>query len=196
MAGEAAYHQDPDARRSRRSRRHGCDIYEQRGRSWPSSMARPAPVPAIGTKIAGGTANFMEGPSAPPTYIFPFISPQVCSTMNYGQFTYLMYRPLYWFGNNNTPTVDPNYSIGNPPTFSNGDKTVTVTLKHWMWSDGEQVTSRDVEFWMNLMFAEKDNWCDYTPGYFPDNVVSISLPELHDGRVPHEAGLQPDLVPL
>jgi peptide/nickel transport system substrate-binding protein len=134
------------------------------------------PVPASGTRIAGGTAYFMEGPSAPPTYIFPFISPQVCSTMNYGQFTYLMYRPLYWFGNNNTPTVDPNYSIANPPTFTNGDKTVTVTLKHWMWSDGEQVTSRDVEFWMNLMFAEKDNWCDYTPGYFPDNVASIAYP--------------------
>ncbi len=96
--------------------------------------------------------------------------------MNYGQLTYLMYRPLYWFGNNNTPTVDPNYSIANPPTFSNGDKTVTVTLKHWMWSDGEQVTSRDVEFWMNMMFAEKDNWCDYTPGYFPDNVASMSYP--------------------
>jgi peptide/nickel transport system substrate-binding protein len=133
-------------------------------------------VPASGTKIAGGTAYFQEGPAAPPTYIFPFISPQVCSTMNYGQLTYMMYRPLYWFGNNNSPTVDPSYSIANPPTFSGGGKTVTVTLKHWMFSDGEQVTSRDVEFWMNLMFAEKDNWCDYTPGYFPDNVASMSYP--------------------
>ena len=35
--------------------------------------------------------------------------------MNYGQFTYLMYRPLYWFGNNNSPTVDYNYTIGNKP---------------------------------------------------------------------------------
>jgi peptide/nickel transport system substrate-binding protein len=133
-------------------------------------------VPATGTKIAGGTAYFQEGPSAPPTYIFPFISPQVCSTMNYGQLTYIMYRPLYWFGNNNSPTVDPSYSIANPPTFTNGDKTVTVTLKHWMWSDGEQVTSRDVEFWMNMFFAEKDNWCDYTPGYFPDNIASMAYP--------------------
>src|ERR1700722_6498892 len=50
-------------------------------------------VPSSGTKIAGGTAYFQEGPAAPPTYIFPFISPQVCSTMNYGQLTYMMYRP-------------------------------------------------------------------------------------------------------
>jgi len=136
------------------------------------------PVPSVGTKIQGGTAYFMEGPAAPPTYIFPFISPQVCSTMNYGQFTYLMYRPLYWFGNNNSPTVDYNYSVGNAPVFANGDKTVTVTLKNWKWSNGESVTSRDVEFWMNMMFVEapKFNWCDYTPGYFPDNVASIDYP--------------------
>ena len=135
-------------------------------------------VPAVGTKIQGGTAYFEEGPAAPPTYIFPMISPQVCSTMNYGQFTYLMYRPLYWFGNNNSPTVDYNYSVGNAPAFSNGDKTVTVTLKNWKWSNGESVTSRDVEFWMNMMDVEapKFNWCDYTPGYFPDNVASIAYP--------------------
>jgi peptide/nickel transport system substrate-binding protein len=133
-------------------------------------------VPSVGTKIQGGTAYFQEGPAAPPTYVFPFISPQVCSTMNYGQLTYLMYRPLYWFGNNNTPTVDFNYSIGKAPVFTDGDKTVTVTLNNWKWSDGEQVTSRDVEFWMNLMFAEKDDWCIYTPGFFPDNVASMSYP--------------------
>jgi peptide/nickel transport system substrate-binding protein len=133
-------------------------------------------VPSVGTKIQGGTAYFQEGPAAPPTYVFPFISPQVCSTMNYGQLTYLMYRPLYWFGNNNSPTVDYNYSIGKPPVFSNGDTTVTVSLNNWKWSDGEQVTSRDVEFWMNMMFAEKDAWCIYTPGFFPDNVKSVDYP--------------------
>ena len=145
-------------------------------------------VPSVGTKIQGGTAYFQEGPAAPPTYIFPFISSQVCSTMNYGQFTYMMYRPLYWFGNNNSPPVDHNYSIGNPPVFSNGDKTVTVTLKNWKWSNGEPVTSRDVEFWMNMDVRRgpKDDWCDYTPGYFPDNVASMSLSQRPDRGVPPE----------
>ncbi len=135
-------------------------------------------VPAVGTKVQGGTAYFQEGPAAPPTYIFPFISPQVCSTMNYGQFTYMMYRPLYWFGNNNSPSVDLNYSIGKAPVWSNGDKTVSITLKSWKWSNGETVTSRDVEFWMNMLKTEapKGLWCDYTPGYFPDNVASIAYP--------------------
>jgi len=151
-------------------------LSHSRSASATTNYGPTGPVPSVGTKVKGGTAYFQEGPSAAPTYIFPFISPEVCSTMNYGQLTYLMYRPLYWFGNNNSPTVDFNYSIGKPPVFSDGDKTVTVTLKNWKWSDGEQVTSRDVEFWMNMMFAEKDNWCDYTPGYFPDNVVSMSYP--------------------
>jgi peptide/nickel transport system substrate-binding protein len=143
-----------------------------------SNYGPTGPVPAAGTKIQGGTAYFQEGPAAPPTYIFPFISPQVCSTMNYGQFTYMMYRPLYWFGNNNSPSVDYNYSIGNAPTWTNGDKTVTVTLKNWKWSNGETVTSRDVAFWMNMLKTEapKGLWCDYTPGYFPDNVASIAYP--------------------
>jgi peptide/nickel transport system substrate-binding protein len=132
--------------------------------------------PVVGKKIQGGTAYFQEGPSAPPTYIFPFISFQVCSTMNYGQLTYMLYRPLYWFGNNNSPSVDYNYSIGEKPVFTDGNTTVTVHLKDWKWSDGETVTSRDVEFWMNMMFAEKESWCDYTPGYFPDNIKSVAYP--------------------
>ena len=135
-------------------------------------------VPSVGTRIQGGTAYFMEGPAAPPTYIFPFISSQVCSTMNYGQFTYMMYRPLYWFGNNNSPTVDYNYSVGNPPALSNGDKTVTVTLKNWKWSDGEPVTSRHVEFWMNLMFAGEGQLVRLHAGLFPRQRRLHGLPEL------------------
>jgi peptide/nickel transport system substrate-binding protein len=144
--------------------------------SGSSSYGPTGAVPSVGTKIQGGTAYFMEGSAAPPTYIFPFMNAQNCSTMNYGQLMLLLYRPLYWYGNNNSPDVDYSYSIGNAPQFSDNDKTVTVTLKSWKWSDGEQVTSRDVEFWMNMMFAEKDNWCDYTPGFFPDNLASVGYP--------------------
>lgn len=134
------------------------------------------PVPAVGKKVKGGTAYFEEGPGAAPNYIFPFVSPATCSAANFGELFTLLYRPLYWFGNNNAPSVDFNYSVGNKPTFTDGDKTVTLTLKDWKWSDGEQVTSRDVEFWMNMLFAEKGNWCDYTPSYFPDNVASVDYP--------------------
>ncbi len=134
------------------------------------------PVPSVGTKVEGGTAYFAEGPSAAPTFIFPFVDAQDCTTVNFGQLFQLMYRPLYWYGNDNSPAIDYNYSVGKPPVFTDGNKTVTVTLNNYKWNDGEQVTSRDIEFWMNMMFAEKTHWCDYTPGYFPDNVVSVSYP--------------------
>jgi len=137
------------------------------------------PLPAVGTKIQGGTVSVLEGPGATPNYIFPFVNAQNCGFQNFGMMFDLMYRPLYWFGNNNSPTVDYSYSVGNAPVFSDGNKTVTVTLKNWKWSDGEPVVSRDVEFWMNIYFAERgtsDVYCDYTPGYFPDNVASVDYP--------------------
>ena len=154
------------------------------------------PVPSVGTKVEGGTAYFAEGPSAAPTFIFPFVDAQDCTTVNFGQLFQLMYRPLYWYGNDNSPAIDYNYSVGKPPVFTDGNKTVTVTLNNYKWNDGEQVTSRDIEFWMNMMFAEKTHWCDYTPGYFPDNVVSVSYPNCLYFRAAPEAGVQPDLVHL
>ncbi len=136
------------------------------------------PTHPSGTKLTGGTVYFSEGPSAPPNYIFPMTSAQVCSTTNISQLNAMLYRPLYWYGNNYSPTLDLNYSIGQKPAFSNGDKTVTIKLNSWKWSDGESVTSRDVEFWINLYKADPAaNYCGYVPGLFPDNVVSMSTPD-------------------
>jgi peptide/nickel transport system substrate-binding protein len=52
-----------------------------------------------GTKIAGGTATWALQPSSVPNYIFSFTSGTYSSTVNIEEFQYLMYRPLYWFGN-------------------------------------------------------------------------------------------------
>ena len=39
-------------------------------------------------------------------------------------------------------------SLANDPTWSNGNKTVTFTLKsNYKWSDGQPITSKDVLFW-------------------------------------------------
>jgi peptide/nickel transport system substrate-binding protein len=134
------------------------------------------PTSPTGTRVAGGTVTFAEAPDSPPTYIFPAVSPAECSIANVTNFNALMYRPLYWYGNNYTPTVDFNYSVGNQPVWSDDDRTVTITLKDWKWSDGEQVTSRDVEFYINIYKAERDNNCEYVPGRFPDNVASVAAP--------------------
>ncbi len=124
-----------------------------------------------GTPLHGGTAeiaNFSSGPN----YIFPLESAAYFFATNDQQFSALMWRPLYWFGVGDSPKINYALSIGEPPVYTNGGKTVTVTLKHYVWSNGTPVTSRDVIFWMNLLKANRADWGDYTPGDFPDNVVS------------------------
>jgi peptide/nickel transport system substrate-binding protein len=119
--------------------------------------------------------TWAESAGFAPNYIFPFYSDQYCTSANAVQFQPLMYRPLYWYGNGNRASIDYDYSIGNPPTFSKDGKTVIITMKPtYTWSDGEPVDARDVIFWMNLMKAEKQNWCGYVSGLFPDNVVSYA----------------------
>jgi len=144
------------------------------GSSSKSPSATPTTVAA--SKVPGGTVTFAEGPQAAPNYIFPIANGQVFSVTNLSQFQALMYRPLYWFGNNNNSGIDYDYSLGEAPVWSNNDQTVTVTVKPWKWSDGETVTSRDVALFMNLLEANKMSYGAYVPGLFPDNVTSFTTP--------------------
>jgi peptide/nickel transport system substrate-binding protein len=135
------------------------------------------PTDPSGAKTNGGTVYFSETAGSPPNYIFPMYSAQYCGSNNVQGLNAMLYRPLYWYGNNYSPTVDYNDSIGKAPVWSDGDKTVTVHLNHDMWSDGEQVSSRDLALWMNVLKADPSReWCLYKPGLFPDNVVSYSTP--------------------
>jgi peptide/nickel transport system substrate-binding protein len=128
-----------------------------------------------GTKVTGGTATWAELPAAVPNYIFPFMSLAFFSVTNLSQFQQLMYRPLYWFGNNGTASIQPSLSLAQEPVYSNNDQTAVINLKDYKWSNGETVTAGDVMFWMNMMHAQKANWAAYAPGTFPDNVKSITI---------------------
>src|ERR1700722_3675079 len=57
-----------------------------------------SPTGATGAKVIGGTATWALPPNSAPNYIFPFASSTYFSTVNFAEFQYLMYRPLYWFG--------------------------------------------------------------------------------------------------
>jgi peptide/nickel transport system substrate-binding protein len=127
--------------------------------------------PGADTPLAGGTAVFAEPPSALPNYIFPFTSSLYISVYNEQDLQYLMYRPLYWFGQNGQPSVNKSLSLAEPPTISG--RTVTVTLKHYMWSNGTPVTAQDVMFWINMMLAVPEDWGAGVPGGFPANVSDI-----------------------
>jgi peptide/nickel transport system substrate-binding protein len=127
--------------------------------------------PSAGAPVKGGTAVMAEPPSQAPSYIFPFMAPSVSTNQNLFDFTYLMYRPLYWFGNGAQPTLNTSLSLASPATF-NG-RNVTITLKHYMWSNGTPVTAQDVVFWINMMRAVPQDWFGSVPGGFPTNVSDV-----------------------
>ncbi len=125
--------------------------------------------------VKGGTAYFAEGAQATPNYIFPFASLQYFSVTNLSQFQMLMYRPLYWFGKGATPNLNLQLSLASNPVYSNGGKTVKITLKKYKWSNGESVTPQDVVFWMNMMKVEaKNNWAGYVPGTIPEDLANVT----------------------
>ena len=130
---------------------------------------------ATGPAVTKTTATFAEGPGAQPNYILPLASLAYFSIANLSQFQYLMYRPLYWFGDNGQVQLNSSLSLADPPVYSSDGKSVTITLKGWKWSDGTQITARDIQFWQNMVTANKDNWAGYSPGEYPDNVLSTTI---------------------
>ncbi len=138
-------------------------------------------VPAADTGPQhAGTVTWAE-PADAPKWILPLAN--ATAGVNDGvEFENQMWRPLYWFGNGVQPTESPTLSLARPPVWSNGDKTVTITLNsNYKWSNGQPVTSRDVLFWFDeARAAVKEspaNLQGYSPGLgIPDQVTSITTP--------------------
>jgi peptide/nickel transport system substrate-binding protein len=127
---------------------------------------------------SGGTVTYALPANTTPNYIFPFTPGLYFSVVNIDNLQYLLYRPLYWFGDRGLPYLNPKLSLAEPPRYQG--QTVTIRMKHgYYWSDNTPVTAQNVVFWMNMMKAvvkqstSTVNWGGYVPGYFPDNVTNI-----------------------
>ncbi|HLY49954.1 MAG TPA: ABC transporter substrate-binding protein [Solirubrobacteraceae bacterium] len=136
-------------------------------------------LPPAGTPTHGGTITFGLLNGNQENYIFPIVPSGNASTYNYN-WEQSMWLPLY---NNSaygsTPGVDYKVSLAKKPMFSDGNKTITVTLNSgYKWSDGKPVVANDVLFDIDLVKAavheSAANWASYTPGYFPDSLTSVS----------------------
>jgi hypothetical protein len=130
------------------------------------------------TPVEGGTATFALAPSTAANYIFPYISANNQSIANMQDLQFLLYRPLYWFGKGSEPTLNNSLSLAYPPTFSGA--TVTIRLKHYMWSNGTPVTAQNVMFWLNMELAIPADYGLYTgfPGTVVHDMKAISSTEL------------------
>jgi peptide/nickel transport system substrate-binding protein len=124
-----------------------------------------------GVKVKGGTATAAFVSGTQPNWAFPLIPIAHYSVSNAEDFEWLMYRPLYMFGNNgNSVAVNYPLSPASAPAYSG--KSVSFTMKGWKWSNGEPVSGQDVIFFLNMLEAEKANFAGYSPGTLPDNLTS------------------------
>ena len=123
------------------------------------------------TPVEGGVAVMAQLPSSNANYVFPYMSGNYDSNQNLFDLQNLMYRPLFWFGQGSQPVLNTSLSLAYPPTFD-GTR-VTIKLKHYMWSNGTQVTASDVMFWLNMETAVPADYGAYTG--FPANVKDITV---------------------
>ncbi|MGH8142557.1 MAG: ABC transporter substrate-binding protein, partial [Steroidobacteraceae bacterium] len=91
------------------------------------------------------------------------------------EFADAMWTPLFASGHGSATGIDYPQSIGEKPVYSDGDRTVTVTMRHgFTWSDGSPVTTADVKFFFEVFSAGKKTLGEYIPGEMPDDVTGIT----------------------
>ncbi|MEU3188720.1 peptide ABC transporter substrate-binding protein [Streptomyces sp. NPDC006923] len=150
-------------------------------------------APTGGVPVRGGTATMALPPAATPNWIFPIGAPGYGASYNYA-IQSLLYLPVYDAVKRDgaLTTTGPN-TLGGKPVYSDGNTTVTVPLREDItWSDGRPVTSRDIEFWFNLVKANKADWGNYSVGTMPDNVKRFETVDAHTVRLRLDRAYNPD----
>ena len=150
-----------------------------RKKRWIATGAALAMVATLGLSACGGSnravtsetgKNEVTMASRIPNWIFP-VSAKGYTQGENGNFIQAMYRPLFAYkSTSETPyKINLPKSLGTVPEVSEDGLTYTITLREdAKWSDGTPVTTRDVEFWWNLVTNNKDEWASYKKGFFPD----------------------------
>ena len=142
----------------------------------------PVSSAASGGSPAGSgstTVTYAMQPGSIASYIFPFISGNESvadSVYNIDDFQYLLYRPLYWFGQGTRPYLNPDLSLAKLPTYHGHQ--VRIELKsNYRWSNGEPVDAQDVVFFMNMMIGEENSplnaWIGSSAAGLPGDIANV-----------------------
>ncbi|HEY0248082.1 MAG TPA: peptide ABC transporter substrate-binding protein [Gryllotalpicola sp.] len=110
-----------------------------------------------------------------PNWILPIGAPGKLNTNN-GSIAGALWEPLVAYdGSTGTIGWHKDSSIASDVAFDATGTSATITLAKRTWSDGTPVTSRDVEFWFNLVKANKKDWGNYNAGQAPDNWTKLTV---------------------
>lgn len=143
----------------------GCSGGDTGGASGSS-----ASVPA---GVDTDTVNFALPPNQTPNWILPIgISGKM--TSHNSSIAQSLWSPLMTFdGSKGEMALDMETGVADTMDFSEDGKSVTFHLRDMDWSDGAPITTRDVEFWFNLIEANKEAWGGYKAGRLPDNIADV-----------------------
>ena len=177
-----------------------------RKKRWMVTGAALAMVASLGLSACGGSSSSGGGQatnsetgknevtmaSRTPNWIFP-ISAKGYTQGENGQFIQAMYRPLFAYkSTSETPyKINLPKSLGTVPEVSEDGLTYTIKLRDdAKWSDGTPVTTRDIEFWWNLVTNNKDEWASYKKGFFPDG-ADLKIIDEHTFSITTETKFAP-----
>ncbi len=135
-------------------------------------------APSSGASTVNKTVVvWAETPGASPNYIFPYMTGAYFDGPNIERFQPYMFRPLYWFGTKAEPTLNEALSLAAAPVMSNGNKTARIVLKPYKWSNGAQVTTKDVMFWLNIWHQKPTGYAGWFPGglSMPTSISSVKI---------------------
>ncbi|MFF1835234.1 peptide ABC transporter substrate-binding protein [Streptomyces sp. NPDC058231] len=119
------------------------------------------------------TINYALPANFTPNWILPVGTAAHLNTNN-SSISQSLWEPLIAYdGSTGKVGWNKDNSLATAADFAADSKSVSITLGDRHWSDGKPITSRDVEFWFNLVKANKADWASYSPGKAPDNWTSL-----------------------
>ncbi|MFI6345473.1 peptide ABC transporter substrate-binding protein [Streptomyces sp. NPDC050560] len=108
-----------------------------------------------------------------PNWILPIGTAAHLNTNN-SSIAHSLWEPLVAFdGSTGKIAWNKKASLATAADFAADRKSVKITLGDRHWSDGKPITSRDVEFWFNVIKTNKKDWASYSVGKAPDDWTSF-----------------------
>ncbi|MBF9072700.1 peptide ABC transporter substrate-binding protein [Streptacidiphilus fuscans] len=149
------------------------------GSRWALAAAVAVAAGSLLTGCTGGSGssssassdsvNYALPANFTPNWILPIGTAAHLNTNNIS-IAATLWEPLVAYdGSTGTIGWNKAASIASAADFAPDGKSVTITLGNRHWSDGTPITSRDVEFWFDLIKANKAQWANYNAGKAPDN---------------------------